>query len=136
LKRSTTTRTAAENAFPGEIGLRPRQQQERLTGLVPQQPDHQPRRVVGGIVVAVVDHRRPPRPVVVELVDVEAGDHGAALGSEVPRREPTGAAGRQETIERVDQHRPLIGAQAGHVVDDVDQRVLRLLGHRDILALV
>ena len=74
-------------ALPAGVRLRPVQQQVRRAAGVAQQPDHQPRGVVGLVVVAHERHGRTPGAVVVELVDVEGGhDRAVGLVDEVPRR--------------------------------------------------
>ncbi len=64
----------AGEGLPAVVRLRAVQQQVRRAAAVVEQPDDQPRRVVGLVVVAHERHRRPAGPVVVELVDVEGRD--------------------------------------------------------------
>ena len=65
----------AGERLPAVVGLRAVQQEVRRPAAVVEQPDDQPRGVVGLVVVADERHRRPPGPVVVELVDLERGHH-------------------------------------------------------------
>ena len=93
-----------DDALPAEVGLRAVQQQEAGALEVGQLGQDQLGQVDARVVVRQERHARAPRAVVVERVDVEAGDdtlrqgRGQLLDGELP-----GAAGVEETGQVVDQ---------------------------------
>ncbi len=111
--------------LPAVVRLGAVQQEVRRSAAVVQQANDEPRRVVGLVVVAHERHRRPPGPVVVELVDVEGGhDRPRAVAveiGEVPGRVRGGVSGVEEPVE--DQHHRQVGdpRQVGDLVDDVHE---------------
>ncbi len=116
--------------LPVRVGLRTVQQEVRRAEAVVVEAHDQTGRLVVLVAALREGHRRAPRPVVVERVDVEAGDHPPRrLGQQLLRREGRRVAGVEEPLQRVDQHRALLQlVELGHVVDDV--HVPRRLCHR------
>ena len=134
---STTTRVTpqpledlahrAGERLPAVVRLRSVQQEVRRAAAVVQQSDHQPRRVVGLVVVPHERHRRPAGPVVVELVDVEGRHDRARAGARRGRR-GAGPRGRPRCRRRGTRRGPAPSSgrdprQLGDLVDDVHESV-------------
>jgi hypothetical protein len=71
-------------------------------------------------VVLGEDHRRAAGPVVVQLVGVEHGHDGGAVAQQVLARQPLRAAGVDEAVERLHEHRTAQPGQLG--VGQLEQR--------------
>ena len=72
---------------------------------------------VGLPLVGVEDHRRPPAAVVVQLVVVEGRQHLVVqLLQQVRREQPAGLPGVDETVELMDQHRPVLLELGHHIL--------------------
>jgi hypothetical protein len=112
--------------LPAHVRLGPGQQQVRRAAVVVHQPDDEPRRLVVAVVVLDERHRWPAGPVVVELVDLEAGDHAARRRLEqVGDGERGRAAGVEEPVESGQHHRALGETlELGNLVDDVHETCL------------
>ncbi len=110
---------STREALPLHVRLGAAQQQERRAVGVADQVQRQLGRLVAGPPVAVEPHRRPARPVVEQLVDVELGDRlGVELGEQCVDREPSPIAGIDEALQPQDQHRcARLGRIALHSVE-------------------
>jgi hypothetical protein len=108
-------------SLPVHVGLGALQQEELDAGVVGEQVQRQVRRGVVDEPVLGERHLGPPRPVVVEQVDVEARDQPRVQHfQQVLRGGPAGLAGVHEPVESVDQHPwRSLGPARHRLVDDL-----------------